>query len=92
MTNQNFKRILNANEYFAKFLIDIGFHKCHSGTCPDGTQAKYKFTKVITVPVPVPAAAVPIEAPSTTAVIDESTKEEGTAAEETASPVELNEQ
>jgi hypothetical protein len=35
---------------------------------------------------------VPIEAPSTTAVIDESTKEEGTAAEETASPVELNEQ
>ena len=45
MANQKFNRILKQNDYFSQFLLDIGFHKSHAGNCPDGTEAKYKFTK-----------------------------------------------
>jgi len=67
MTNQNFKRILKANDYFAKFLVDIGFHCCHKGNCPDGTESKYKFSKEVSSPVLAPV----VEAPATAVVADE---------------------
>ena len=42
LTNEKFKKIKDENEYFVKFLTDIGFTKI-SGFCPMGNDAKFKY-------------------------------------------------
>ena len=58
MSNQKFSRIFKQNDYFVQFLLDIGFHKSH-GTCPEGTDAKYKFSKMSIPEVGVTAVIDP---------------------------------